>query len=254
MTNLTVISKALDQAALTAKPITQPSEKVKYTLSEAYRIQNQLIQHRLDRGEEVTGYKLGFTSKAKMQQMGVHDLIWGVLTDKMKIEPGEEIQLDQYIHPRAEPEIAFRIAKDIHKSLSLEELPEYIDQMAVAIEVIDSRYKDFKFSLEDVIADNCSSTGYCIGPWQVLKSDVSDLNIQLKFNDKIVQQGSSKAILENPFQSVVELSRLSSEAHLTLKKGQVILAGAATAAEWLTPSIKVSAILEGFGSVNFRVS
>jgi len=247
------ISKDLDTAANSSTPIAQPSVTQKISIEEAYKIQQELIEYRLNRGEEVTGYKLGFTSKAKMWQMGVHDLIWGVLTDKMCIKSGGKIHLNQYIHPRAEPEIAFRISEDINHHLSLEELPNYIDKMAVAIEVIDSRYKNFKFSLEDVIADNCSSIGYCIGEWKDLKDEISDLDINLKFNGEVVKKGKSKAILENPYQSVIELSRLATGSGLSLNKGQIILAGAATAAEWIKPNTKVVAELESFGKVSFDV-
>lgn len=247
----TTISQQLDTAATTATPIAQPSESVKFSLEEAYNIQHQLIQHRLDRGETITGYKLGFTSKAKMQQMGVDDLIWGVLTDHMEIQPDSQIDLNQYIHPRAEPEVAFRVSKPIERQLTMEDLPHFIDKMTVAIEVIDSRYKNFKFSLEDVIADNCSSIGYCIGEWQDLQDNIWGLPIQLKFNDDIVQSGLTQAILDNPYQSVIELSRLASENNLVLQPGQIILAGAATAAEWLKSELKVFAELQGFGEVGF---
>src|SRR5699024_1764849 len=135
------------------------------------------------------GFKLGFTSYAKMKQMGVHDLIWGILTDKMTLQPKEEADLSRWIHPRAEPEIAFRVSQPITAPLTLKTIPEYIDMMAPAIEVIDSRYKNFKFSLEDVIADNCSSTGYVIGTWKPLKTAISDLSIQLKINDEVVEKG-----------------------------------------------------------------
>lgn len=253
MNKINTISLQLDTAATTATPIAQPSETLKFSLEEAYNIQQQLIQHRLDRGETITGYKLGFTSKAKMQQMGVDDLIWGVLTDAMEIQAEEHIDLDQYIHPRAEPEVAFRISKSIDHQLTINEVPNFIDKMAVAIEVIDSRYKNFKFSLEDVIADNCSSIGYCIGQWQDLKDDITGLHIQLKFNDKIVQDGITQAILDNPYQSVIEISRLASENNLVLQPGQIILAGAATAAEWLKPKTKITAELESFGNVGFKI-
>ena len=248
---ITDIATTLDQAALKAKPVEQMAQNINMSIDQAYETQDLLIHKRLDRGEKITGYKLGFTSKAKMQQMGVDDLIWGVLTDKMEIKSGENIDLNQYIHPRAEPEVAFRISKDIQQKISLKDIPNYIDKMAVAIEVIDSRYKNFKFSLEDVIADNCSSIGYCIGEWQDLKDDITGLPIHLKFDDNVVQSGSTEAILDNPYQSIVELSRLASEKHLVLKKGQIILAGAATAAEWLKPQNKVSAELRGFGEVGF---
>ena len=245
------IATTLDNAAIKAKPVEQMAQNINMSIAQAYDIQDLLIQRRLERGEKITGYKLGFTSKAKMQQMGVDDLIWGVLTDKMEIKPESQIDLKQYIHPRAEPEVAFRISKDIHQQISLKDIPNYIDNMAVAIEVIDSRYKNFKFSLEDVIADNCSSIGYCIGEWQDLKNEITSLPIHLKFDDNIVQSGSTEAILDNPYQSIVELSRLASEKHLVLKKGQIILAGAATAAEWLKPKINVSAELRGFREVSF---
>lgn len=251
MNKTNTISQQLDTAATTATPIAQPSETVKFSLEEAYNIQKQLVEHRLDRGETITGYKLGFTSKAKMQQMGVDDLIWGVLTNAMEIKPDEHIDLNQYIHPRAEPEVAFKVSKPINRQLTIKELPQYIDKMTVAIEVIDSRYKNFKFSLEDVIADNCSSIGYCIGQWQDLKDDITNLPIQLKFNDETVQSGMTQAILDNPYQSVIELSRLASENNLVLQPGQIILAGAATAAEWLKPELKVTAELQGFGEVGF---
>ncbi|MGM0634893.1 MAG: 2-keto-4-pentenoate hydratase [Bacteroidota bacterium] len=252
MTN-SQIAQLLDKAAREAKPVEQMAAKEGFSLADAYKIQLTAIQRRIDRGEKITGFKLGFTSKAKMEQMGVHDLIWGVLTDAMHIEEGDEIDLNKYIHPRAEPEIAFKVKKDINKEISLDEIPEYIDEMAVAIEVIDSRYENFKFSLEDVVADNCSSIGYCVGDWQDLQKDISSLDLSLKFDDKIVQKGSSKAILENPFQSVVELSRLANKAGLEIKKDYVIMAGAATAAEWMQKNTDIEAELENYGSVSFSV-
>lgn len=247
------IAQVLNQAAREAKPIAQMAEKEGFSLSEAYKIQFTSIQRRIERGEKITGFKLGFTSKAKMDQMGVHDLIWGVLTDAMHIEDEGEISLSKYIHPRAEPEVAFLVERPIDKEISLEEIPNYINKMAVAIEVIDSRYENFKFSLEDVVADNCSSIGYCIGEWQDAKPVINNLDIQLKFDEKVVQQGNTNAILENPYQSVVELSRLATEAGLKIDAGYVILAGAATAAEWMQKNTSIKAQLQDVGDVSFKV-
>lgn len=251
--NLQEIAKYLDDAAYTAKAVSQVTEKNKFTLAQAYEIQRLSLDQRIARGEKVTGFKLGFTSHAKMEQMGVHDLIWGILTDKMIIKPHEEIDLDRWIHPRAEPEIAFRVSKDITSPLELENAPLYLDKMAAAIEVIDSRYKNFKFTLEDVVADNCSSTGYLIGDWHDLKTDISDLAIQLKIDDEVVQKGSTAAILDNPLQSVVELSRLAFEAKISIRKGQVIMAGAATAAVYLEKNQHIESELENTGRVSFKV-
>lgn len=248
------IANTLDDAAKKAEAVEQISEKHQFDLEQAYDIQRLSIDNRKERGEKVVGYKLGFTSYAKMEQMGVHDLIWGILTDEMTIKSGETVDLNRWIHPRSEPEIAFRVGKEITNPISLDEVPQYIDKMASAIEIIDSRYKNFKFSLEDVVADNCSSTGYVLGKWQDLKADsISDLAIHLKINDEIVEKGKTSAILDNPLKSIVELSRLATEAGLKIEEGQVILAGAATAAVYLKPNDKVESELEGLGKVAFEV-
>ncbi len=249
------IAQILDNAAAKAIPVAQMSQLENFSLENAYKIQRISINRRLERGEKITGFKLGFTSKAKMEQMNVHDLIWGFLTDEMELQPDEKIDLKRWIHPRAEPEIAFHVSKDFpDHELDLEELPQYLDKMAVAIEIIDSRYENFKFSLEDVVADNCSSTGYVIGDWKDLETKISDLYIRLKINDETIQQGKTSAILDNPLQSVVELSRLATESNIAVKEGYVILAGAATAAEYLKPNQTVEAEVEKLGGISFRIN
>lgn len=247
------IANILHNAAYSAKPVSQMAEDVGMALEQAYDIQKLLLEKRIEAGEKLTGYKLGFTSKAKMKQMGVNDLIWGFLTDTMEINPDSETPFSKYIHPRAEPEIAFKVKADITSQIEYNEISNYIESFAVAVEIIDSRYKNFKFSLEDVVADNCSSTGYCIGEWHPLVPDLNDLELNLIFDDEVIQQGKTEAILDNPYASIVELSRLATESGLILKAGQVILAGAATAAEWIKPDLAVKASLEGFGEVSFKV-
>jgi len=246
------IAEILDQAAKNATATQQLAEKHEYTLEDAYDIQRISIDKRLARGEEITGFKLGFTSRAKMEQMGVHDLIWGILTNEMELQPQEEVNLDRWIHPRAEPEIAFRISKDIEESIGLKDIHKYVDAMAPALEIIDSRYENFKFSLEDVVADNCSSTGYVIGDWIDLNTEISDLNIDLRINNEVIQEGKTSAILNNPLQSLVELSRLASKSGIKVKKGQVVLAGAATAASYLEKNQHIETQVEKLGKVSFK--
>lgn len=245
-------AQILDNAAKNAKAVPQMAAANQITLADAYEIQREAIKLREQRGEKITGFKLGFTSKAKMEQMGVHDLIWGILTDEMKITPKEMVNINRWIHPRAEPEIAFRVSKDIDRELALDELPEYLDAMAAALEIIDSRYENFKFSLEDVVADNCSSTGYVIGEWHSLSTEISDLKMELLVDDKVVESATSAAILDNPLQSVVELSRLASQVGLVVKEGHIILAGAATAAVFLERNKTFAAKVEQLGTVGFK--
>ena len=248
------IAEELDLAAQTAEAVDQISLTTSFTEDEAYEIQRLSIQRRIDRGETLIGLKLGFTSFAKMEQMGVHDMIWGRLTDAMLLEGGGELELSKFIHPRAEPEICFRMAQDVDHEITRDEVLDYVDAMAPAIEVIDSRYQNFKFSLEDVIADNCSSSALVVGDWMQLREDLTNLNITLSFNDEVKEQGSSNDILGDPWLSVVHAIRLSLKYNQPLRKGDILMAGAATSAVFIQPGTTIKAEVEGMGPVQFNVA
>lgn len=249
----TEIAEKLDTAALNAASIPQISSYYPMALDEAYTIQKSSLERRYSRGEHLVGLKMGFTSKAKMEQMGVHDLIWGRLTDKMHYPLGAEIVRSDYIHPRAEPEIAFRVSKDITEDISLSNAEEYVDAVAVAIEIIDSRYENFKFSLEDVVADNCSSAGFTIGEWMPGDTVIENILMSMVSDDIIVGKGNSSAILGNPWESFVAAARLAKTHGETIKAGHVILAGAATAATYIKSGQTISAHAEGLGMVYLDV-
>jgi 2-keto-4-pentenoate hydratase len=252
LTMLNEIAHTLDQAASSAASVEQISLTKKITLPEAYEIQKLSIEQRLDRGEKLVGYKMGFTSRAKMLQMGVDDLIWGRLTDAMQIEEGQEIDLTKYVHPRAEPEIAFLLNKPLSGKVSREEALAAVDAIAPAIELIDSRYTNFKFSLTDVVADNSSSSGFLIGPWLPSDSNIDGLVMDLKVDGKIVATGSSNDILDHPINSLVEAARCIGAAGLELKAGQIILAGAATAAVAIAPNQTISVDIANLGRCQFK--
>lgn len=248
--NKTAIAKQLDKAAMNAEAVEQISLTQQLTEEEAYEIQALAMEERYARDDHFVGLKLGFTSFAKMEQMGVHDMIWGRLTKNMWIENGGTIDLNKYIHPRAEPEIGFKLKKDIDREISLEEIPDYIEACCAAIEIIDSRYKNFKFSLEDVIADNCSSTGFVLGGWQPLPASLNDLTMSLSFDGEVVESDSSNAILDNPYLSVCNASRLAAKYGQQFPKGSILLAGAATPAVFIKPSSIISVSVESLGEVS----
>lgn len=251
--NYNKIAETLDQASFNAKATEQISNNQAINLEEAYAIQSISLGRRYIRGEQLLGLKLGFTSKAKMEQMGVHDMIWGRLTDKMFYKNGSELIINDFIHPRAEPEIAFRVSKTINEVINLENAKDYVDGLAVAIEIIDSRYENFKFSLEDVVADNCSSAGFTYGQWMPVETKIQDIPMQLIIDGETVQDGNSNAILGNPWESFVNAARLASENGEVLKVGSIILAGAATPAVYLKAGQKVEAQADGLGSISLRI-
>ncbi|KGJ99342.1 2-keto-4-pentenoate hydratase [Thalassotalea sp. ND16A] len=241
----------LDQAAASASSVEQLSLTTELALSDAYQVQKLSIEQRLSRGEQLVGYKMGFTSRAKMLQMGVDDLIWGRLTDAMIITQEQAINLDHYVHPRAEPEIAFKLKAPLSGIVTVEQALAAVEAIAPAIEVIDSRYRNFKFSLSDVIADNCSSTGFIVGPWSPADTDISKLQMQLLVDGKVAAEDDSSAILDHPLNSLVEAARCISDAGEELKAGQIILAGAATAAVALAPGQNIEVKVETLGSCSF---
>ena len=241
----TDIARQLDEAAKHAISVPQVAAINNINLEEAYKIQRQSMDRRYGRGEQSIGIKLGFTSRAKMEQMGVSDMIWGWLTDSMLYQDGDTLPLHKFIHPRAEPEICFIASKEINRELSLAEAKDHIGSLAVAIEIIDSRFQNFKFSLEDVVADNCSSTALVVGERLPTDTNLSDVSMQLIVNGEVRQSGNTDAILGNPWESVVAASRLVSEAGLSLPAGSLIMAGAATAAEYLKTGGQIEAVLGG---------
>jgi 2-oxo-3-hexenedioate decarboxylase len=209
------------------------------SLDEAYRMQHCLIRRRAERGDGPVGVKLGFTSKAKMLQMGVDTVIVGSLTSSMLIEDGGSVSLDGFIHPRIEPEIAFRLGADVDLDGDDAALLNNIDGVAPALEIIDSRYAGFAFTLSSVVADNTSASAFAVGPWQRFNrdGDLENRAVRLVVGDTVRAVGSTAAILGNPSRVLPFLLRAARTHGFTLNAGDVILAGAATAA---TP------LVEGF--------
>jgi len=252
--SLQALATTLDAAARDLHEVDPLTPKHAFSLDQAYHIQRASIAQRHARGEKPIGIKLGFTSRAKMIQMGVDSLIWGLLTDAMLREEGGVVDLGDFIHPRVEPEVCFLTSKVIDRPLTLLEAGNYLEAVAPAMEIIDSRYRNFKFTLEDVVADNCSSAGLIVGAFS---DDVRDLRslinrgVAMRFNGHAVQLGSTGAILGNPLRSIVQASQLLATAEMSLPAGSLIMAGAATAAEALRPGLHVSTDIGGLGRVEF---
>ncbi len=251
MSSHATIAAALDAAAHGATAIDQFSTASPFSVEDAYGIQAMSIDARCQRGERRIGVKLGFTSRAKMVQMGVDSLIWGWLTDAMVEEDGGRVLMERYIHPRAEPEICFLTRRDIAGPLTLLEAADYLEAVAPAIEIIDSRYRDFRFTLADVVADNCSSAGLVVGPWSRRFDVLANLGVVLRIDGRAKQTGSTAAILGHPLRSVVQASQVLARAGAVLPAGSLIMAGAATAAEAFVRGNHVSATVGALGAASF---
>ncbi|WP_344312283.1 fumarylacetoacetate hydrolase family protein, partial [Agromyces terreus] len=270
VTAAAAFAAALDRAQRTASPIAQLTAEDSLDLGTAYATQHALVARRLARGEQIVGVKLGFTSRAKAQQMGVDDVIIGTLTDGMRLDDGGVFERGTAIHPRVEPEVAFLLGADVDDAMLADPSPGgpsdswpasaaagLVAAVAPALEIIDSRYRDFRFSLGEVVADNASSAAFAIGAWQPT-SALADLALDnravtLEIDDRLAATGSTAAILGDPVRAIATTLRLARAHGFPLRAGTVLLAGAATVAQPVPHRGILEASITGLGTVSLRV-
>lgn len=251
MTNLIDLAERLDEAQRNGRAMAQLVEAI--GLEQAYQVQKASMDRRYARGERRVGIKMGFTSRAKMVQMGIHEMIWGRLTDAMLVEDGGSIDFHAFVHPRVEPELAFLLKAPLAGKITPMAALAAVEGIAPALEIIDSRYENFKFSLTDVVADNSSSSAFVVGPWSSPACDFSNLGMILEIDGAPRQIGSSAAILGHPIRSLVAAARLAAAAGEPLQVGDIIMAGGATAAEALAPGQHVRVNVGTLGFAEFHV-
>lgn len=247
---VTWAAEVLDGAQQTAVPVRATQAWPELTLEDAYATQASLLARRHARGEKAVGLKLGFTSEAKMRQMGVDELIVGQLTDVMQVADGGVLSLDALIHPRIEPEVAFLVGSDVDLADPDVDLEGAISGVAAGLEIIDSRYDGFRFDLPRVVADNTSAARFVLGAWRALDEvDLDDRAVTMCRGDEVVASGTTAAILGHPLHTLPRLAALGRRFGLQLPAGSVVLAGAATEAVALEPG-RVSAQVDGVGQVH----
>lgn len=249
MSEVAAAAAVLDQARLDRRALGPGEFPFELDVHEAYRVQHAGIALRVQRGEALAGLKMGFTSKAKMRQMGVDSVIAGQLTEPTRVSDGGTLDLSGFIHPRIELEVAFRMGADVDFSDPRCDPADHIDSVAVAMEVIDSRFAGFGFDLGKVIADNTSAAAFVVGPWLAWDyRDLSNLAAELEVNGQPAQVSSTAAILGNPLRALTELRTLAREHGLMLCTGDTVLAGAATEAVPLVEGV-VEGRIVGLGRV-----
>ena len=256
MIDVVSAAQVLHRARTTTEACPQLSDETTFDLATAYRIQHAGIELRAAEGEAAAGIKLGLTSRSKMEQVGVSQVIFGRLTDVMEVEAGGSLSRSRYVHPRAEPEVAFRLGRDVEPDEPLAGAVSAVDGLAAALEIIDSRYVDFRFTVEDVVADNASSAAFVLGPWvghDAADAGLANAGVLLEIDGTVVEIGSTAAILGDARRAVGVALRTSRELGIPLRRGQIVLAGAATAAVPLSAGQHVRATVSGLGSVGFRV-
>lgn len=197
------------------------------------------------------GWKLGVTSRAKQAQVGVHEPIRGFLAGSGALDLGEPLDTSTLIQPRCEPEIAFVLGADLSgASVTAADVLAATRGVAAAIEVIDSRYRDYRFTPPDVVADNTSAARFVVGaPVAPGGIDLRLVGVVLEHNGELAATASGAASLGHPAAAVAWLVRNLTAQGEGLRAGQVVLSGGLTAAVPVGPGDVVVASIDRLGSV-----
>lgn len=219
---------------------------------DAYEIQLINIRQRVAEGARVVGHKVGLSSKAMQQMMGVDEPDYGHLLDEMEVFEDRPVKAGRYLYPRVEVEVGFVLAEDLPGADCTEDdVIAATAAYAPAIELIDTRITDWKIKLCDTIADNASSAGFVLGPERVKPADIDIKNIDavLTRNGEVVAKGRSDAVLGNPVTAVAWLARKVESFGVRLRKGDIVLPGSCTRAIDARPGDQFVAEFDGLGSV-----
>jgi 2-oxopent-4-enoate/cis-2-oxohex-4-enoate hydratase len=198
------------------------------TVDDAYAIQQRLNQRRIDAGERIIGKKIGVTSKAVMDMLGVYQPDFGLLTDGMVYNEGEAIPAATLIQPKAEGEIAFVLKHDlIGPGISAADVLAATEGVMACFEIVDSRIRDWKIKIADTVADNASCGVFVLGDKLVDPRglDLTTCGMVLEKNGEIVATGAGAAALGAPANAVAWLANTLGRLGIPLKAGEVVLSG-----------------------------
>ncbi|CAM3675944.1 2-keto-4-pentenoate hydratase [Mesobacillus zeae] len=221
-------------------------------VTDAYNIQLEVIKRKLAGGRTVIGKKVGLTSVAMQQMLGVEEPDYGHLLDGMELSCGEKVKINELLHPKIEAEIGFILGEDLEgPNITFLDVLMATKHVMPTLEIIDSRIADWKIQLADTVADNGSSAKVVLGE-QLTAIDGIDLRsvgMTLYKNGEMIATGSGAAALGHPAHAIAWLANKLSEFGISLKAGELILPGALSAAIAVEEGDTVTAQFGPLGSV-----
>lgn len=221
-------------------------------VDDAYAIQLVNVRHRLAGGERVVGHKVGLTSHAMQEMLGVDQPDYGHLFDSMSVDDEGAISADRYLAPRAEIEIAFVLGAPLSgPGVTTDDVLAATAHLRPAIEIIDSRITDWRIGLVDTIADNASSAGFVLGARETPpdRVDLAGLEGRLVVNGEVTDKGTGAAVLGHPAAAVSWLANTLGARGVEIEAGHVVLPGALVKAVPVQPGDRVEADFDVLGRV-----
>lgn len=256
--NLRSIAEELRLAEEHAEPTDPVASRLARSPSAAYAVQLVNIDHRITTGQRVTGRKIGLTSKAVQAQLGVNEPDFGTLTSDMMIPDHGVIDLSELIAPRLEAEIAFAFATDLDQPDIVDDtraILRAVHSLHPALEVVDSRIRDWRIELADTVADNGSAARYVLGPAHApcTIDELADVEMTMRTEAGIVSRGAGRDCLDNPINAVQWLARRLLAAGTPIRQGNVILSGALGPMVTPRPGDHVEVNLDMLGTVHASI-
>ncbi|WP_428380799.1 2-oxo-3-hexenedioate decarboxylase [Nevskia ramosa] len=246
----------LENAELSATAVTKITDAhPQLDWDDAYAIQAAIRARKESRGHRIAGLKAGLTSRAKMKQMGVETPVFGLIFDYMSVADGGEIDTKKLIHPKVEAEIAFVLKKALRgPGCHVGAVLAATDFVVPAVEIIDSRYENFRFDLASVIADNTSASRFVVGgvARSVEGLDLRTLGLVMEKNGEIVAMAAGAAVLGHPAVAVAALANHLATRGEEIPAGTFIMSGGATEAIPVAAGDAISVRFQDLGSVSMR--
>jgi 2-keto-4-pentenoate hydratase len=233
--------------------IDPPASSASLSNADAYRIQMINVERRLAAGRRIVGGKVGLTSLAMQKMMGVSEPDFGHLFDDMILESGAECPVRELMLPRIEPEIAFVLSRELRgPGVTRDAVLEAADHVTPALEIIDTRIRDWKITLADTIADNASSARVVLGAQKIAprRFDLAGIAMQLQKNGSVVEEGVGAAVLDHPAEPVAWLANKLAEFGQSLAAGSIVIPGALCRAVTVAAGDSITARFGPLGSVN----
>jgi len=249
------IADRLINAARTREPIDPPAAEAKLSLTDAYRIQMINVEKSIATGRRVVGRKVGLTSIAMQKMFGVDEPDFGHLLDDMVLASGNDCEVGSLLLPRVEPEIAFVLSRELRgPGIKRDDVIDSTEYVTPALEIIDTRIRDWKITLADTIADNASSGRVVLGKKKTppTANDLATVAMTLDKNGAQLEQGVGAAVMGHPAEPVAWLANKLAEFGQTLAAGSIVMPGALCRAVEVAAGDSVTARFGPLGAVSVR--
>jgi 2-keto-4-pentenoate hydratase len=250
------IAQELFDAEKGCYQIAMPTASDPYmSVEDAYAVQLENVAKKVAAGEKVIGMKIGLTSKAMQNLLHVNEPDYGHLTDRMLVLEGNVCPMDELIQPKVEGELAFCLKKTLRgPGVTIVDVYNATEWVVPAIEIVDSRIRDWKITLPDTIADNGSSARFVLGGRMtpIANVDMRLTGMTLEKNGELVNSGTCAEVWGNPAAAVAWLANKLSAFNIELREGNIVMAGALTAAQPAVKDDSFTVSFCGMGSVTAK--